>query len=168
MRSHNWRHLMLVSSKHCDCALPVLMRLHLSNGHSVSTSPHTNKQRTGRRTMLMCSSSAAVASPNSTARLWTSILHASPSIKPEVKCTNSIPPSGRNSGQNSTRKSASVPLEPSNSATSYSAVMKIVEEKLAASFVARRENAFEMRDGKRKMAGFFNESDDQQEAVSII
>ena len=36
------------------------------------------------------------------------------------------------------------------------AVMRMVNGKLAASLVAWRENAFEMKDGKRKMAGFLN------------
>ena len=34
--------------------------------------------------------------------------------------------------------------------------MRMVNGKLAASLVAWRENAFEMKDGKRKMAGFLN------------
>lgn len=34
--------------------------------------------------------------------------------------------------------------------------MKMVNGKLAASLAAWRENAFEMKDGKRKMAGFLN------------
>ena len=36
------------------------------------------------------------------------------------------------------------------------AVMRMVNGKLAASLVTWRENAFEMKDGKRKMAGFLN------------
>ena len=45
--------------------------------------------------------------------------------------------------------------------------MRMINGKLAASLGTWRENAAEMKDGKRKMAGFLNQ-DDQQCSVCII